>query len=70
MWMSENNLHELVLFYHVDSWNQPQVSKLGSKSLYLLSYLTGILGFFEFKVTARLSLVNRERLPGTEKKNQ
>lgn len=41
MWRSEDNVWELLFFYHVGPRHQAQVVRLGSKSLYLLSNLSG-----------------------------
>lgn len=49
MWKSQENLLELVLFFHrVGSWNQAPVTKLSSKHLYLLSQLATFLRHFQF----------------------
>lgn len=39
MWRSKENLEELILSYCEESWDQTQVTSLGSKPLYLLSHL-------------------------------
>lgn len=49
IWKSENNLHEMVLFfYHAGSREQTQVIMIVSKHLYLLSHPAGLI-FFTLK---------------------
>lgn len=47
MWKSEENLLELVLFFHrVGSWDWAPATKLSSKHPYLLSQLASFLRHF------------------------